>query len=480
MRDWKTFVRSRLTLPDLTPERESRIVRELAAQLEDFYREAVGRGASAAEADAHACAQISDWRRMADDLLRADRPHAKARADRLADSLQDAMPAGGRRRGGGLFMLANAVRDGRYAIRQLRKTPGFTLVAVLTLALGIGATTAIFTVVNSVLLRPLPYPAAENLVRVHEIVPEYGRFSVAPATFLDWRQQNDVFERIAAYTTTSGTLLDADGPERIQGAAVSWDLFDLLRVTPAAGSGFVASQDLPNANNVIVISHGFWQRRFAGDPGVVGRSINFNNAPATIVGIMPPGFYFPSRIAEFWQPIALSPANPSRGAHFLGVIARTKPGVTLDQANVAMRTIAVRLAQRYPDDAADQSAEVVPLLEQIVGAVRPALLTLLAAVAVVVLIACANVANLLLVRASVREKEVAIRAALGAGRRRLAVQMLVESVLLGLAGGVIGVLLAYLAIPVVQQLGANSIPRVADIALDTRVLGVTFGASLLT
>jgi putative ABC transport system permease protein len=480
MRDWKTFVRSRLNLPDLTPERESRIVRELAAQLEDFYREAMARGASAAEADAHACAQISDWRRMADDLLRADQAHAKTRTDRLADSFQDAVPAGGSRRGGGLFMLANALRDGRYAIRQLRKTPGFTLVAVLTLALGIGATTAIFTVVNSVLLQPLPFPAAEELVRVHEVVPEYGRFSVAPATFLDWRKQNSVFERIAAYTTTSGTLLDADGPERIQGAAVSWDLFGLLRVTPAAGSGFTASQDQPKADSVIVISHGFWQRRFGGDPTVVGRSINFNGTPATIVGIMPPGFYFPSRVPEFWQPIALDPANAPRGAHFLGVIARKKPGVTLEQANAGMRTIADRLAKQYPDQSANESAEVVPLLEQIVGSIRPALLTLLAAVGVVVLIACANVANLLLVRASVREKEVAIRAALGAGRRRLAFQMLVESVLLGLAGGVLGVLLAYLAIPVVQALGANSIPRVADIALDGRVLGFTFAASVLT
>jgi putative ABC transport system permease protein len=200
----------------------------------------------------------------------------------------------------------------------------------------------------------------------------------------------------------------------------------------------------------------------------------------TIAGVMPPDFYFPSRTAEFWQPIAIDPAQAPRGAHFLGVIARMKPGVALGQANAEMRTIAERLAQQYPDASANESAEVVPLHEQIVGRVRPALLTLLAAVGVVVLIACANVANLLLVRASVREKEVAIRAALGAGRRRLAFQMLVESVLLGFSGGVIGVLLAYLAIPVVQTLGANSIPRVADIAIDGRVLAVTFGASVLT
>jgi putative ABC transport system permease protein len=195
---------------------------------------------------------------------------------------------------------------------------------------------------------------------------------------------------------------------------------------------------------------------------------------------MPPDFYFPSRTAEFWRPIAINPANPSRGGHFLGVIARTKPGVSVDQAGAEMKTIAERLAVQYPQNSANESAEVVVLQEQIVGPVRPALLTLLAAVAVVVLIACANVANLLLVRASVREKEVAIRAALGAGRRRLVVQMLVESLVLAVAGGMLGLLLAYLAIPSIQTLGADSIPRVADIAIDARVLAFAFAASIVT
>ena len=368
----------------------------------------------------------------------------------------------------------------RHAIRQLLKTPAFTVVAVVTLAVGIGANSAIFTVVNSVLLQPLPYPEPQALVRVHEVVPQYGRFSVAPASFLDWRRQNTVFERIAAYTNGSGTLLEGDGPERVQGALVSWDLFELLRVAPALGSGFTAAQDLPQADNAIVISHGLWQRRFGGDPGVVGRAINFNGAPVTIAGVMPAGFSFPSRTAEFWRPIAINPANTPRGAHFLGVVARLKPGISLDQAAAEIKTIAERLAREYPESSANESAEVVALHDQVVGPVRPALLTLLAAVGAVVLIACANVANLLLVRASVREKEVAIRAALGAGRRRLALQMFTESLVLALAGGVLGVGLAYLAIPLVQSLGANSIPRVADIAIDRRVLAFAFGASVLT
>ncbi len=379
-----------------------------------------------------------------------------------------------------LLMLAHAARDARYAIRQLIKTPGFTVVAILTLALGVGTTTAIFSVVNGVLLRPLPYPEPESLMRVHEIVPNYGRFSVAPASFLDWRQQNGVFERIVAYQGTSATFTEGEGPERIQGAAVSWDLFELLRVAPARGSGFTAEQDKPGANNVIVLSHGLWQRRFGGDPGVVGRSITLSGAPATIVGVMPPEFYFPSRTMEFWRPIALNPANASRGGHFLGVVARAKPAVDVERAGVEMKTIAERLALQYPDSSAKESAEVVLLHEQIVGPIRPALLTLLSAVGVVVLIACANVANLLLVRASVREKEIAIRTALGAGRSRLAMQMLAESLVLAIAGGALGLLFAYLVMTPIQSLGAGSIPRVADVTIDRTVLLFSIAVSMAT
>jgi putative ABC transport system permease protein len=377
-------------------------------------------------------------------------------------------------------MFAYAARDTRYAIRQLVKTPGFTIVAVLTLALGIGATSAIFSVVNAVLLRPLPYPEAANLMRVHEVVPQYGLFAVAPASFLDWRQQNTVFERIAAYQATSATFLAGESPERIPGVLASHDLFDLLKVAPSMGRGFRADEDAPGKDNVIVLSHGMWQRRFGGDPGVLGRSILLSGAPVTIIGVMPADFYYPSREPEFWRPLALNPAGASRGAHFLGVVARTRPGVSASQAEAEMKTIAARLATEYPDSSANESAAVVPLHEQVVGSIRPALLTLLAAVAVVILIACANVANLLLVRASVREKEIAIRSALGAGRRRLAMQMLAESVVLASAGGVLGLLLAYLAITPIQTLSAGSIPRAADITIDGGVLAFALVVSVAT
>ena len=377
-------------------------------------------------------------------------------------------------------MLAHLVRDGRFAVRQLLRTPGFTIVAVLTLAIGIGATSAMFSVVNGVLLKPMPFKDPGKLVRVHEQVPQYGRFSVAPATFLDWRAQNTTMERIAVYGSTSSTFAWQEGPERVQGANVSWDLFDLLGVAPAVGTGFTADQDKPGANNVIVISHGLWQKRFNSDPAIGGKSVTVNGTPVAILGVMPAGFYYPSRQAEFWRPIAINPANAPRGAHFLGVIARLKAGVSLEQAQLEMKAISERLAKQYPDNSAGESAEVIALLDQVVGRIRPALVTLFAAVAVVLLIACANVANLLLVRAAVREKEIAIRTALGAGRARLAMQMLVESAILALTGGALGLLFAYLLIPAIQKLGSTSVPRVLDVGIDARVMAFTAAASFLT
>jgi putative ABC transport system permease protein len=476
MRDWQAYVRSHLLLPAHTPERQARIVRELAAQLEDFYRDAIAGGLTDEEADGHARSQITDWDRVARDVSRADRAYRVPRLERLANALDNA-PGPTR---GVQQMFSHMIRDVRFAVRQLIKSPGFSVVAVLTLALGIGASSAIFSVINGVLLRPLPYADPDALVRVHEIVPNYGRFSVAPANFIDWRKQATSFERIAAYGGTSGTLTWDDGPERVQGANVSWDMFDLLKIRPALGPGFEEKHDQPGGSNVLVLSHGLWMRRFGGDPNVIGRSINFSGTPSIIVGVMPDGFYFPSRTAEFWRPIAINPANAPRGAHFIGVIARLKSGVTIDRAGSEMKGIAEQLAVQYPDNSANESAEVVSLLEQTVGTIRPALMTLLVAVGVVVLIVCANVANLLLVRASIREREVAIRTALGAARSRLVMQMLAESLVLSLTGGALGLLLAYLAIPAIRTLSAGAIPRVADVSIDSTVLLFTLAASVIT
>ena len=476
MRDWHAFVRARLSLPELVAEREARIVRELAVQLEDFYREARAAGHSDADADAHAQRQIADWDRLARDLRRADAVHRRPAVDRAIDR-HAAQPGG---QPGVLSMALHMIRDARYAVRQLARTPGFTVVVLLTIALGIGASTAIFSVVNGVLLRPLPYPEPHTLVRVHEVVPQYGEFSVAPANLVDWRQQNTVFEQIAGFTGERATYIDASGPSMLAGSTVSWDLFDLLRVTPSLGRTFRSEEDAPGKNSVIVISHGTWLNRFGGDPSVLGRSIALNGSPATIVGVMPAGFAFPSADAEYWRPIAIDPVKATRGGHFLGVIARLKSGVSIEQARAEMKTIAERLAVQYPASSANESAGVRGLHEQIVGGVRSALLTLLGAVAAVILIACSNVANLLLVRASVREREMAVRVALGAGRGRLIGQMLAESLVLSLTGGAIGLGLAFLAIPAIQALSAGSIPRVASVGVDVRVLAFATITSILT
>ena len=475
MRDWVVYVRERLPLPDLTRDREARIVRELASQLEDFYREAMAGGLTDAEADAHARRQIQDWDALAREVARADRVHLRPRIDRMAGHIEDM--SGDRR--GGLRMFAELVSDTRFAIRQLVKSPGFALVAIITIALGTGATSAMFSVINGVLLRPLPYPEPDRLVRVIEILPRFGRFAVAPATYLDWRAQTTSLERTVAINPGSATLITTSGPERVINATVSWDFFQLLRVTPMLGGTFTVEHDVPGKTDVVVLSHAMWQQRFGGDRSIVGRAITLNGTPMTVLGVMPAGFQMP-RDAEYWTPLAFDPAKASRGGHFLAVFARLKPGVTLEQANAELKTISERLAQQYPESSANESAEVVPLLDLIVGDIREPLLTLLAAVAVVVLIACANVANLLLVRASVREKEFAIRTALGAGRGRLVRQLLCESLVLALAGGAIGVVLAYGAIPIIQRLNAGSIPRVQDVSIDTTVLLFALGVSILT
>jgi putative ABC transport system permease protein len=476
MRDWDAYVRSRLSLPGLAQAREARIVREIAAQLEDFYRDAVARGLSDADADRFARGQVDDWSDMARVLSRVDQPNARPRLERAAVAVEEIAHD----RSTVLRMLADLLHDMRFAVRQFAKSPGFTAVAILTLALGIGANSAMFSVVNGVLLRPLPFPEPDALVRVYEVVPQIGRFPVAPANFLDWRQQNKSFERMAAFTVGSDTLAEQDTPERVTAAFVSWDLFDLLQVSPVLGRTFVREEDAPMKANVVILSHGMWQRRYAGDPRILERTIVLGDTRCEIVGVMPQGFAFPSPEVEYWQPVGLDQSKPPRGAHYLSVVARLRSAASIGQATAEMKTIAEVLARQHPDYSKDESAEVVAMHEQVVGRIRPALLTLLAAVGVVVLIACANVANLLLARASARSREIAIRTALGAGRRRLMVQMVAESLVLALAGGTAGLLLAYSAIGPLRALNAGSIPRIGEVAIDGSVLAFTLLLCVIT
>jgi putative ABC transport system permease protein len=363
------------------------------------------------------------------------------------------------------------------------KNPGFTLIAVITLALGVGANTAIFSVANTALLRPLPYQNPDELVMVWETAPKLGfpHNDVAPANFIDWRDQNRVFTQIAAFGGASLSLTGRGEPERIEGERVSASLFPLLGVAPALGRVFTEQEDRSGAQSVIVLSHSLWQRRFGGDTGIIGQSLTLNNHPYTVVGVMPSHFRFPGREQEFWVPMAFEPDEAAgRGDHYLSVVARLKPGVTGQQAQTEMEAIAARLQRQYPRTNTDQGVALVPMREEFAGSIRKPLLILMGVVGFVLLIACANLTNLLLARATHRASELTIRAALGASRTRLIRQLLTESVLLAFSGGAVGALLAIWGVDFLEKLVPENLAQARGVVVDWRVLSFSGAVSLLT
>jgi putative ABC transport system permease protein len=378
--------------------------------------------------------------------------------------------------------MQTLLQDLRYSVRTFLRKPGFTAVAVVTLALGIGANTAIFSVINAVLLRSLAFEEPERLVKVWANTDRYPKDKVqtSPPNFRDWSEQNHSFSNIAAYLEFAFNITGSGEPERVPGAAASAALFPTLGISPALGRAFTTDEDKPGNDNVVVLSHALWQRRFAGDPGVLGQTIAIDGNSVTIIGVMPEGFRYPSKETEVWIPLALDPQSTARMSFFLDVIARLKPGVSLDEAQADMSTVSARLEQQYPKTNTGWGVNLVPLHEEMVGEIRPILLILMGVVGFVLLIACANVVNLLLVRAVSRQREIAIRSALGASRRRIVRQLLTESVTLSLAGGALGLFIAAWGVDLLLALSLETIPRAEEVGLDISVLAFTFGVSVLT
>src|SRR6266513_619265 len=470
MPDFKVEIRARLAELELSPVREAEIVEELSQHLEQEYERAVSGGASEELARRQVLEQLN-----ASELLGRELKHVEGRVS------QKPVAAGAQSK---TNLFGDLAQDIRYALRVLAKNPAFTIIAVIALALGIGANSAIFSVVDAVLLRPLPFKHPEQLVMVWENAAHMGfpKNTPSPANFLDWQKQAQSFTGMAAMAERSFNLTGVGEPERLDGRRVSANLFDLLGVPALLGRSFVPD-DRPGTH-VVLLSYRLWQRRFGSDPSIIGRAVTLNGENYTVIGVMQRGVQLPGYgnwNDELWVQINFTNEETTeRGNHFLDVIARIKPGITLSQAQAEMETIAARLAKEYPKYNTQIGATVTPLHEEIVGDIKPALLVLLGAVAFVLLIACANVANLLLARAAVRQKEIALRLALGAGRARLIRQFLTESVLLAALCGGIGLLLAVVGLSVLKRFIPPNISQAQAITIDAKVLIFTVLVSILT
>src|SRR5882762_3028123 len=349
-------------------------------------------------------------------------------------------------------IMDSFLKDIRYGIRGLAKRPVLTIIAIVTLAIGIGANSAIISTINALLLKPLPFPDPERIVALWEKVPSRGveRNEVAVANYLDWNAQSQAFEHLGFYRWWSTNLTGSDSPERVQGFLVTANFLDIVGVKPMLGHGFSAEQNQPGKDGVALLTYSLWQRRFGADPNIVNKTISTNGIARTVIGVMPPDFNYPMG-AEIYAPLAITPELArSRGNHSYLGIGRLKPGVSLQGAQVDLDRIAVQLEKQYPETNTGRGIVVYPILQDTVRMYSTALWVMMAAVGFVLLIGCANVANLMLARAAGRQREIALRSALGASRWRIVRQLLTESMLLGLAGGVLGTLIAYWSVEAIR------------------------------
>jgi putative ABC transport system permease protein len=494
MPDWKQYVRAHLPPLGLGGAREQEIIEELAEQLEECYADATAHGAGDAEAATRATAQINDWQALAREFREAEQPIAERLGAKLDHysfpaNFEPASQSSVVRKGA-LFMN-HLWQDVRYGWRMLARKPAFTAVAVLTLALGIGANTAIFSVVNGVLLRPLPFRDPSRLVilqvAARKIQPQ--PIPVSAPDIDDFRRLTRSFEDLAGFSNRRMNLTRGGATERLMAARTGAGVFPLLGVRPLYGRTFTSEEDRLG-QNVVVLGYGLWQQRFGGDPGIVGRTITLDRQPYLVIGIMPQSFQFPvrgtaySQPGQLWVPLALTPFDLGhRGDNFnFGVIGRLKSAVSLARAREDANLATQRIRESYPPEIPKEvklEAVVTPLGEMVVSDVRSLLLLLLGAVIFLLLIACANVSNLLLSRAAQRQKEIAIRVSLGATRRRLIRQLLVESLLLSLTGAVLGLLLARWGTNLLVAAAPVTIPQTQAIHMDSRVLAFTFFLSIL-
>jgi putative ABC transport system permease protein len=465
MAEWKEEIRRRLGSLKLEPTRELEIFEELAQHLEERYEELRARGATEEEAARSTLLELNAEDFLAQELRRVE-PHA---------GYEPIVPGASRRN-----IMGDLWQDFSYGLRMLRKSPSFTSIAVLTLALAIGANTAIFSVVNAVLLNPLPFSEPDRLVTFWLSAPQKGLpvVELPQALFVYFRDRNRTFEKTAIFGSAGFNLTGAGDAERLNGTNVTFDFFNILGQQPLHGRAFLPHEDTPGKNLVAILSYALWQRRFGGDPGIVGKSLNLNSIPTVVVGIMPPGFDFPNK-SELWIPMGLNPQVMNCWCY--PGIGRLRPGLTPADAQREIAALADDFGRERDPNAQGGSIGVAEtLLRTVVGQVRGPLVVLLCAVGLVLLIACANIANLLLARANSRSREIAVRCCLGASALRIVRQLLVESFLLALAGAGGGLLLAYWCLKGLKRLALADVPRIEQVRLDPTVLIFTLAVALLT